>query len=78
MMSRLNTVTFGYTSIVRAILGFKVSLHWEFVVNIGMSTKRVYLKPHSQGKTALNRKIGNKYLKRNKIFNEDKWVDKSK
>lgn len=78
MMSRLNIVIFGYISIVRVILGFKLSLYWEFVVSIGMGRKRVYLKPQSQGeKIALNGKIGDEYLRGNKVFNEDKWVDKS-
>lgn len=78
-MSRVNTVKFGCVSTVREILGFQCLFHWEFVVSIGMSRKRVNLKTSKPGeKIALNGKIGGQYLKGNKVFNEDKWVDKSK
>lgn len=79
MMSRLHIVTFGYVSIVRVILGFKLSLHREFVVSVGMGRKRLYLKTSKpRKKIALKEKIGDKYLRGNRAFNEDKWVDKSK
>lgn len=78
-MSRLNIVKFGYVSTLRAIFRFKRSLHWEFVVSVGMGGKRVNLKTSKPGeKIALNEKTGDKYLRGNKVFNEDKWVDKSK
>ena len=50
MKSVLNVVTFVCVSRARLSLGFKLSLHREFVVSTNMGRKRVYLKPQSQGK----------------------------
>jgi hypothetical protein len=78
MNIKTKLVTLGCVSIVSVVLGFKLSLEWEFVVNIGKSKKECIKNLKAKGEITLSRKSRNKYLKGNKIFNEDKWLDKSK